>query len=105
MSLGWLTESSIIPQKPKRIEVDSKSFISLKATVLEEQTQRMARPKELKRSSKSIKEILNLTRPDSPPREPTPARVPESPRELPQIESVSVPIVKQAYDKKTQLRR
>ena len=36
MSMGWLTESALIPKESKKIKVDSSSFVDLKAKILEE---------------------------------------------------------------------
>ena len=38
MSLGWLTESAIIPKKSKDIKVESNTLVDLKAKILEEKT-------------------------------------------------------------------
>lgn len=36
MSYGWLTESSLLPQKKKQMDVESKTFIDLKVNMLKE---------------------------------------------------------------------
>ena len=35
MSLGWLTESGLLPKESKKIKVDSNSMVGLKARILE----------------------------------------------------------------------
>lgn len=42
MSLGFLTESALLPSKAKRIEVDGKSLLDLKAVVFEKEQQQAA---------------------------------------------------------------
>ena len=38
MSLGWLTESGLMPKESKKIKVDSNSIVGLKAKILEHKT-------------------------------------------------------------------
>lgn len=40
MSLGFLTESTLLPSKPKSIKIDSKSIVDLKAIVYEKEHER-----------------------------------------------------------------
>jgi hypothetical protein len=70
MSLGWLTESALIPNKPKEIQVSKSSLSSLQAIVFEkdrEKKERIAatnstirRPTKLKASyEKRLMEVKN----------------------------------------------
>jgi hypothetical protein len=43
MSLGWQTESALLPSKAKPIHVDNKSLLSLKAIVLEQEQKQQAK--------------------------------------------------------------
>ena len=56
MSLGWLTESSLIPKKAKPIEVNSKSFLGLQAALFQRAHQKKGK---VSTSSKKLSDILN----------------------------------------------
>ncbi|TMW55852.1 hypothetical protein Poli38472_008500 [Pythium oligandrum] len=48
MSLGFLTESALLPSKAKEIKVDSKSLLDLKAVVYKKEQERRERQRRLK---------------------------------------------------------
>lgn len=43
MSLGWQTESALLPSRAKRIEVDNKSMVGLRSVLLQQEQQRALR--------------------------------------------------------------
>lgn len=47
MSLGFLTESALLPSKAKAIKVDSKSLVDLKAVVFQKEQERQERKRQL----------------------------------------------------------
>lgn len=56
MSLGWLTESSLIPKKATPIEVDQKSFLGLQAALFQRSQQKKGH---LNSTNKKLADILN----------------------------------------------
>jgi hypothetical protein len=54
MSLGWLTESAIMPKKAKDITVDSGSIIDLQAELYARQTEAASGAPRVRRTNKSI---------------------------------------------------
>ena len=71
MSLGWLTESAVLPKKAKPIQVDSSSLLSIQSTISEETDKLSNEPKAP--CAKSLRKILGK-RP--PPKEELPAGEP-----------------------------
>ncbi|KAF1333723.1 hypothetical protein FI667_g2442, partial [Globisporangium splendens] len=53
MSLGFLTESALLPSKAKAIRVDSKSLVDLKAVVFQKEQERQERKRQLEHALRS----------------------------------------------------
>jgi len=74
MSLGWLTESALLPRKVRPITVDSASLLPFQSALSEEVQKRAPHPKAP--TSKSLKQLLSrrpepAISPSPEPQEPT----------------------------------